>query len=440
MHNLIKFAQKLDYRILVTTKTIDEFHFSVNNKLRQQHKKSSIPRDLVRIAIDQLDDDSVLVNYWKDYVKSGLTIEDFIAEKSHVESILSELKIQIFDKYRKDIESSEDLKQEESILRTACGDRFDPNIVEHDAFHRVLINKLRKSPKYHFHNAVAWFLTHDNKLLQYSKVARKGNQSLPFCITSDQWIQINRPFLSRTVSEEEYEDSFYLLVTQPYLRSFTSTISLDECYERVLNQLARFNNMNPELAFQVVADRHFMVTLALEQNEQQIETKLNNKFVDLANELSSEKAKLSDEIQKATSSISKLEHENQQLLSQIGTIEQDKDSLKSEFNNLNRELGEEKKNREKADQKITSLERALKTTVRWSVFLFSLAILSFLIWGHPFFWKFVWLSTHKNSIIIKLLTQTLSIFGLLNIPLSKHWKVWLPLSIAVLIAIFTLSA
>lgn len=298
LNNLIKFAQKLKYTVLVTSKTVDEFHFSVNNKFKEQRKKPIIPRELVKIAVEQLDNDSILVNYWTEYAKTGLTIEDFISEKSHVESILAELNIRIYDKNRKDIESSDDLKREESILRTACGDYFNPNIVEHDAFHRLLIIKLRKTPKYNFNNAVAWFLTQDSKLLQYSKVARKGNQSLPFCITSDQWIQINRPFLARTVSPQEYEDSFYALVTQPYLRSFT-TLSLEDCYEKVLNRLARFENMNPKFAFEVVTDRHFMVTLALEKDETKIEEKLNNKFVDIARELNQKKEELEKEVQQS---------------------------------------------------------------------------------------------------------------------------------------------
>lgn len=451
INNLIDFAKQLNYRIYVTTKTIDEFQYSVNRKFSKLQSKPPIPRDLAKIAAEQLDEDSILACYWREYAESNRSIEDFISDKIHITSVLKRLGISIYDKYRDEIEASKELKDEESILRNACGNHFNQHIVEHDAFHRILINKLRKRPKLQFHKAVAWFLTQDSKLNQYSKVARKGVNSLPFCITSNLWIQINRPLLPRTNTKNEFEESFYLLVTRPYIRSITSSFSLDDAYERVMSQLGRYNNMNPQFALNVVADRHFLITLALENDQEKVDEKLNNRFIDVANELILEKSEVLEKYSKAQREIKKIESEKASYEEQIEGISNSAGRMEAEIQTLKKEKAS---NKQVFDQTLEKMEKKLENQksesdndlkqlknkfTRWVIFSVLFLICSIFLWFNDVLIRLNWIELHKNKIYVQVLFQVVILFSLLNIPLYKYWERWLTAIISSIIAILMLS-
>lgn len=229
--------------------------------MREARKRPTISSELARIIVANLGQENFLTSYWGSLADKKLTIEEFVAEKSAVEDILKGLKIEILYKYQEEIENSDELKDEMSILINACGNHFNEHIVEHDAFHRILIKKLRERKRYNFKDAIAWFLTHDSKLPIYSKFARKGKDYLPFCLTTNQWIQLNRPFIARTKNESEYEESLLNLITQPFLRSIIPQHPLQNAYEKVLGRLSRYKNMSPELASEITSDTHFMLSI-----------------------------------------------------------------------------------------------------------------------------------------------------------------------------------
>ena len=142
IHTMLRMADKLGYELWVTTKTIDEFHHSMNTRMKELKSKPVLPKDLARIAVDHLGVDSFVTIYWSEFVKNGTSIEEFIAEKSLIDGVLEGLNIQITNKFRKDIEDSEELLDAESILTRVCEDHLHPAIVEHDAFHQIFINKI----------------------------------------------------------------------------------------------------------------------------------------------------------------------------------------------------------------------------------------------------------------------------------------------------------
>lgn len=282
---MLKFAQELGYELYVTNKTLDEFQNTLRWHLKEAKEELPLSADLAKIALEELGEKSFLTSYWKQLVETGVTIEEFVANITYIEDILANLNITVFTKFRKDIEKSQELLDEMSTLRQACGEHINEHIVEHDAYHRILITKLRKGPKYNFNEAKAWFLTHDHKLPQYSKLARKGKDELPFCITANEWIQINRPLLTRTHSQEEFEESFHVLVTQYYVRSMLPTVPLERAYNKVLSKLERFKGMTPELASKIASDNHFMLSIVDIDSDQAIDKKIENRLIDLNREL-----------------------------------------------------------------------------------------------------------------------------------------------------------
>ncbi len=95
IHTMLRMADKLGYELWVTTKTIDEFHHSINTQMEELKSKPLLPKDLARIAVDHLGEDSFITIYWSEFVENGTSIEEFIAEKSLIDDVLEDLNIQI---------------------------------------------------------------------------------------------------------------------------------------------------------------------------------------------------------------------------------------------------------------------------------------------------------------------------------------------------------
>jgi len=436
VHSMLKLANALGYELWVTTKSVDEFHESLNWHMKELKLKPPLPSELAKVAIENLGEDSFLTLYWRDFVTNGTSIEEFVTEKSHLEDILQGLNIRITDEYRKDIEGSQDLLDEESILNSILAYKADEHIIEHDAFHRIFIGKVRQGHKYHFSQAVAWFLTHDSKLPAFDRAARKGSSYLPFCITSDQWVQINRPLLARTANQKEYEESFHMLVTQPFLRTMIPTFSLEGAYNEVLGRLARYKKMNPQLALNLVTDKNFMVTMALETDEEKIEEEIENKFVDIATQLQSEKEALEKDVQKEKGEIQRLEEKINNVETTVGEA---KTRYRKQIKKLGKALKNEMGKRESADKKSGDIkdqfEEFKKKSIKWGIFVVCLFVATIFSWSYQRWLDWPWLNTHKNRPIIEITFQLLILFGLLNIPLKQHWKMWLPFSVATILAI-----
>jgi len=362
-HSLLKFARELKYDLLVTTKTLDEFQNTLKWQLNETRQSLPVSSSLAQLALNELGANNFLTVYWSKLVSSGVSIEEFVADLSYIEDVLENLNIGIYNKFRKDIESSEELRDEMSNLRKACGDHINIHIVEHDAFHRVLINKLRKGHKYNFNEAKAWFLTHDHKLLEYSKYSRRGNAHLPFCITTNEWIQINRPLLTRTKTKDEYERSFFLLVTQSYVRSMLPSVPMDKAFNKVLGKLNRYQDMTPEIASRIASDSHFMISILNIDDDGELDSKIENRLIDLNKELRREnealkltnksKAKEAEKLEKKLETI--LEKHTEQIKVQedkISKLESGKSSVVDNARSLTQELEDEKNKTKALDSKL----------------------------------------------------------------------------------------
>ncbi len=423
VHTILNLAKTLGYELGVTTKTVDEFQGSLDWRMKKLKQKPPLPRELARIAKENLGIDSFLTCYWDDFVKNGTSIEEFVSEKSYLKDILEGLEIKETDRFRKDIEGSQELKSEKSILRSVCINELGGHIVEHDAYHRIFIDKVRSGTKYRFSEATAWFLTHDSKLPVYDRAARKGKPSLPFCITSDQWVQVNRPLLMRTANQKEYEESFHVLVTLPFLRTMMPPFPLEKAYGEVLGRLARYKGMNKQLALNITTDRHFMVAVASETDEQKIEERIESKFVDLADQLQKDKKALEKQIEEDRREAKTLEE-------RMSAIEE---TTKEKEKAHQKQIGRLVKKLE--DERASS--RTFKINlIKWSIFTGGLISTSLSLWWTLF--RLPLPVTLMDKTIIGIVSQSVLIFAFLNIPLKQHWKIWLTCVIPLFLAILLL--
>ncbi len=401
IHNLLKYANELEYKLVVTTKTLDEFYESIQNKSEKAYGYSRYSKDIAKVAVSILDSSNFIVSYLSEFVKNGLSIEEFAIEKSHIKNVLDAFNISITSEFREEIESSEELLDEESILRDSCGGSFSQSIIEHDAFHRILIKKIREDYKYKYSEAKAWFLTHDSKLPVYAHYALKGRRALPFCISINEWMQINRPFLKRTQNSEEFENSFQLLVTQPFLRSALSNFKVDKVREKLLSKLNRYQNIGSQLAFDLVTDVHFIHTLSKQTSDEKIEEKIEEAIVHINNNLKEENKEIYTllEIQE-TESKEKIETLNSNLKSiKLELIKKDEShlSLVGEMKKLQHSIDEMNKkvdgkesevNKSKIEleiknqeiERISSKVKKQKTIIYWGIFTILSIFVTVIIW------------------------------------------------------------
>jgi hypothetical protein len=452
VHELLNYANNLGYVLTITTKTIDEFYESLKRNGEKHLKTPRYSKALAEVAIKTLDSNNFMVTYWKEFVDKRLTLNEFIIEKSHLEKVLKNLNIELISDFREEIEKSEELKNEESILRSTCGD-FPQQIIEHDAFHNILVKKIRKEAKHKYSQAVCWFLTHDTKLPVYARASLKGKKTLPFCITTNEWIQINRPFIRRTANNEEFEESFTNLVTQPYLRTILASFKVSNIQEKILNNLSRYKSCGKQLAFEMVTDVQFLNVVSNSSNHE-FDEKVESKIVELNKILQEENQEL----------YSVLDESSKEYYEEINYLKEDINELRSELNSksttieiLNlkveetikrRELSEQERDelsnkskkefseKENLENELTIIKKEYKSfkkkVILWFVFFILLLITSIALWSVSIPIEI------KKIIPFKILINLILVFSFINIPLSKNWSVWLPLIVACLITLLML--
>ncbi len=342
-HIALKIAKDLGYDLAITTKTIDEFHESFRRKIKDL---PFLPKDLARATAEVLDCDNVIACYWKAFADSGLSIEQFASEKLHIEGLIDELGIRIIKNYRADIEKSNELKREESILRQIAPHGTDEYIIEHDAFHRILIGKFRKSEKYNFSEAIAWFLTDDTKLPAYDKAAQKGKRALPFCMLLGQWIQVNRPFVVRTKDESSYNDSFYLLVSHPFLRSMMQNKGIEKAEKGVIAKLSRLKGMSSDIFAKIIQDAHFLSTYSEEPDEEKQDDLIINRAI---MEFSINKKRLTEKSVDLQETVLDLDKTGKKKSERIENLEHMVESLRKEQQQLRKDMEDEIERNKKRD-------------------------------------------------------------------------------------------
>lgn len=446
IHQLLKYANNLEYKLAVTTRTLDEFYESIKRSCEKAYEIPTFSKNLAQAAIKILDSHNFLVSYWKEFLKNGLTISEFAVDKSHINTILAGLNISVLNDFREEIEKSQDILDEESILRSTCGSLVSPSVVQHDAFHCILIKKLRQNPRYKYSDATAWFLTHDSKLPAYAHAGLKGSKALPFCITTNEWIQINRAFLKRTENEAEFEQSFQILVTQPYLRSLLNNFKIDKIKERLLLRLNRYNNMSTQLAFEMATDVHFLVALSNEKDEKAIDKKIDNIIVDINKDLEKENKELylliDQQSEKNEHRISALKESIDEIKDEIIDKNSKFDNLINEIERLRDELRAKNNENQESNLHNSYLRRKyenLKNLIKWTVFGCILVPLEIIIWALSDSINWEWYQNLENKTVFNIILGIIILLSALNIPISKHWKIWLPLTGGFLIALLTVS-
>jgi predicted nucleic acid-binding protein len=153
---LIELSHQLGYTLVVSTKTAEEFRYTLNYAEKHLKKYPRVPKDLAKI-VAKYSSGGFIPAYWRQHSEKGISLEDFIGTYRHFKELLAEYKIEIRDDLCAEVQKDLELETQIDLLYASADPTIiDRDIAEHDAFHRLLIRKLRGGKAYTFSDASAW--------------------------------------------------------------------------------------------------------------------------------------------------------------------------------------------------------------------------------------------------------------------------------------------
>jgi hypothetical protein len=155
------------------------------------------------------------------------------------------------------------------------------------------------------------------------------------------------------------------------------SVPMDKVFNKVLGKLDRYKGMTPEIASRIASNSHFMISILNIDDDYELDSKIENKLIDLNKELSREnealkltnkgRAKEAEKLEKKLEEI--LEKHTEQIKAQevkISKLESVKYSVVDNAKNLHQELEEERRKSIVLDSKLK--EQYLKDKLlKWKI-------------------------------------------------------------------------
>jgi hypothetical protein len=262
---VLDMTRDLGFELAVTPWTIVEMKRSVRHGREQLARTSLPPRALAEIAADAGSDTSFITAYWRKYKETGVTPRDFCDLHDQVEGLVEKLGVTIVGEGCISVEHvPEAINDQISLMEHIRGVELKAEPVkEHDAKHRLLIEKLRGTHERKFSSAGYWFLTRDGLLIPYGLLDRVPG-ALPFAVSLTSWAQIVRGFTART---EDYERTLVDLLDTPSLRPRGGIISPQVIAETLGRIDLLVEDSTEEVATRVMLDSAALVEIEARDGE-----------------------------------------------------------------------------------------------------------------------------------------------------------------------------
>jgi len=404
----VKIAQDLGFVLIVSIRTIEEWQASIKWAVKNL-KRGPLPSTaLAQVGADYTTEEDFTTAYWREYAKTKISIDDFFALYHRIAELLKEFDIKIRDTLCDRVKEDPQLKEEISRLNLATDYIKFPEVAEHDAFHRLLILRLRgKSPPETFIDTKVWFLTCDTLLPKYDHFARKSQDKIPFCILPNQWIQTMRPLLPRT---QDFDETFVDLFTSPYLRTYGHLPS--NIAQRILGRIAQFERHSPELAVRVLTDSHLTKELRQTEQEEKFLELIDSAITKVAEEFKEERDKLKKQLEDTKK---EEEEAERKLAEEKSQREKEREKFKGQIKETEDALTVLKGEVEEEKEARLKLEKKMKWIPTFFIWIVIGVATLFVPWGNLYSWA-------------KLLVIGCAIvggIGALSFPLgkSKTWKI-----------------
>jgi hypothetical protein len=251
-HRLLELTKGLGYQLAVTPWTVSELHTSVR-RARQGVEQLPVHPGIAELMVQVSGEKGYSADFWRTFREYGTTPRDYFDRVVHFEYDFPKLGIEVVNEGCAAIEADSWLVNEYAVLL----DRFlrhgrRDEVLEHDAKHRLLVERLRGAGNIRFSNARYWFLTQDTQLPRVAERMPDPDvlaPALPFCITPSAWMQVMRALTPRT---DNYEQTVVDLLASPFVgyRRPVDQKAVREVVGRLDDQMER----SPELALAVLQD------------------------------------------------------------------------------------------------------------------------------------------------------------------------------------------
>ncbi len=275
---MLDLTRGLGVKLVVTPLTLEEFQHSLKRSKDEISTRGLPDRryaEVLRNVAREIGGVSLAEGFYESYGDRGSSPEEWFRKAAQVDPRLEELEITVETEAvaavtKNDAARIADyvvlLNREAVFGRTRPRPRDDPPMV-HDAFHRVLIERLRGSGFRHFGSAQYWFLTEDKVLPRFGQLALDGEQtpSVPFCISAAAWTQIARCFTPRT---EDYDQTITDLLASPYLR-FGRGHNLGEVQTVVSRITTLLDDASPAVVAAFIGDETLEAVTSSHDEQQQ---------------------------------------------------------------------------------------------------------------------------------------------------------------------------
>jgi hypothetical protein len=253
-HRLLDLTRGLGIQLAVTPWTVEELHTSIRTAQRNAERLPMKPQ-FAQVMLAAVGEKGYSAAFWRAFHRTGVRPQDWFDRAAHFEHDLDRLRIDIVDEGCARVDRETALVNEyAALLDRVLGlgrDRHE-EVLEHDAKHRILVERLRGNGHLTFSTARFWFLTQDNQLPHFAAEMPDADErapDLPFCISPSSWVQVVRALTPRT---EEFEETVVALLTSPYV-GYRPVVD-QRTVREVVARIDTLEDASPELAIAVLED------------------------------------------------------------------------------------------------------------------------------------------------------------------------------------------
>jgi hypothetical protein len=296
---ILRATQEAGYVCVVTPWTVQEYRLSLERSRRYLERYPIPPDEFASLAADVTSVEDFVTSYWRQVKDTQLSITDYVAYHSEVETHLSERGIAIVDEGTKAIDAQKQLVDAETtiLVRVLAGKWRHPELITHDVKHRLLIKRLRGAGNRTFANAGYWFLTHDRVLPRYDiqadRAEQSGNPRLPFCVSAGAWFQVVEAFRPKT---QDFAQTLADVIASPYIHPRSAITK--ELAQAVVSRTALYNGGTPELAARVFMNSAAMAEIERAQSRDEQAEVIDNAIVAAAKDVQEEARKAREEAER----------------------------------------------------------------------------------------------------------------------------------------------
>jgi len=252
----LKLTMTLGITLVLSKETKEEFLSLVGNRRRVFGKKPEIPKVRFKKTVNKLED-----GFLKDFLQKkdenpNLTFDRYADRLEEIDTLMKNRYSAVFDEneYKEIFENTDMPHLKEIVVKegTKFGLFKNDKVAEHDAFHILLVQDLRKKDKGDILGPNYWFLTHDRSLLFVEKRFGKY-KTFPSSIFVDNWVQLISPLVSPKLIKNARDTYISLFASR--LPILSRTVD-EEVYLAFQGKWMDDEDLSPEDVARIIGNRY----------------------------------------------------------------------------------------------------------------------------------------------------------------------------------------